>query len=213
LKPRNSRPWTQWTQFVPTFTIADSSSDYPAPLPWCSHLGLPGLGDINRSKGNFIRGRYIAPENIILLEGSIIVRGRGGACGGRVLELVEAAIDDPETISEVLWPRATGWPPRLLVAEFTVSWSRSLIGERASLKSASSGANVEQLEAAVINLETAIGDRPSIPLLSVCNFFFFIIFSCGEDEERSVAGEEIQNLVDVWEGATRLEMAAAGSEV
>jgi hypothetical protein len=176
LKPRNSRPWTQWTQFVPTLTIADSSSDYPAPLPWCSHIGLPGLGDINRSKGNFIPGPYIAPENIILLDESIIVRGRGGACGGRVLELVEAAVDDPETISEVLWPRTTGWPPRLLVAELTVSWSRSLIGERASLKSASSGANVEQLEAAVINLKTAIGDRPSIPRLSVCNFFFHYFF-------------------------------------
>jgi hypothetical protein len=76
---------------------------------------------------------------------------------------------DHESISEVLWPRAAGWPPRSLVAELTVSWSRSLIGQRTSLKSASSNAVVELLEATIIYLETAIDDRPSFPCLSVCD--------------------------------------------
>jgi hypothetical protein len=76
---------------------------------------------------------------------------------------------DHESISEVLWPRAAGWPPRSLVAKLTVSWSRSLIGECTSLKSVSSSAVVELLEAAIIDLETAIGDRPMFPCLSVCD--------------------------------------------
>jgi hypothetical protein len=92
-----------------------------------------------------------------------------GATGLEMAAAGSEVLVDHKSISEVLWPRAAGWPPRSLVAELTVSWSRSLIGECTSLQSVSSGAVVELLEAAIIDLETAIGHRPRFPRLSVCN--------------------------------------------
>ncbi len=47
-----------------TFTRADSSSGYLAPLP-CWHKGLSGLGSFGDMSKAF-RGQYIAPENILL---------------------------------------------------------------------------------------------------------------------------------------------------
>jgi hypothetical protein len=47
-----------------------------------------------------------------------------GATGLEMAAAGPEVLVDHESISEVLWPRAAGWPHRSLVAKLTVSWSQ-----------------------------------------------------------------------------------------